>query len=146
VVGTALTPNQYSNNAGVFYNGSLSASSNAANVNLPSNAQLSVTKNDGATALLAGSSTTYTVTFANAGPGSANASVVKDTPSAGLNCTTVTCASLQGGATCPSGMILGTPVAAGSTSFFTSGAFISAFPANSTVVLTVSCNVTATGQ
>jgi uncharacterized repeat protein (TIGR01451 family) len=56
-------------------------------------ANLQVTKTNGTTSLAGGSTTTYTVTVANIGPGDAPGTVLTDTPSAGLNCTSVTCAS-----------------------------------------------------
>jgi uncharacterized repeat protein (TIGR01451 family) len=110
-------------------------------------AALSVTKTNAVTALVAGSTTSYTVTFANAGPSAANTALIKDFASAGLVCTSVTCAATTGGASCPSSMLtLGTPVPAGSTNFFSTGETIGTFPANSSVSLLVNCGVTATGQ
>lgn len=141
-------PNYYYNNAAVVYNNGLSAASNAATANVTLVANLSATKNNGTTTLAAGSSTTYTVTFANAGPSAADGATVKDTASAGLSCTAVTCSSTTGGASCPSGMTLGVPVNVGSTTFFSTGTTIPTFPGtpSSSVVLSVACGVTATGQ
>jgi uncharacterized repeat protein (TIGR01451 family) len=109
-------------------------------------ANLSVSKTNGASAVSAGTTTTYTLTFVNAGPGAADGAVVADSASAGQQCASVTCTQTLGGASCPSGLALGTPVAVGSTAFFGAGTAISSFPANSTVTLTVACGVTATGQ
>jgi uncharacterized repeat protein (TIGR01451 family) len=110
-------------------------------------AALSVTKTNAVTSLLAGSTTSYTVTFANGGPSAANGALIKDAASAGLVCTSVTCAATTGGASCPSSMLpLGTVVPSGSTLFFSTGETITTFPANSSVSLVVVCGVTATGQ
>jgi uncharacterized repeat protein (TIGR01451 family) len=149
-VGTNLPalspPNYYYNNAAVSYNNSLSAASNAATANVSLVANLSVTKTNALAAVAAGSTTTYTLVFANGGPSAASNTLVKDSPGAGLNCTTVTCTALTGLASCPSGMSLGVPVAGGPAGFFSTGTAIAAFPANSTVTMTVACGVTATGK
>ena len=110
-------------------------------------ASLSVTKTNGTTSLVAGSTTAYTVTFANGGPSAANGAVVKDASSAGLVCTSVVCTGTSGGASCPSSLLpQGTLVVSGATNFFSTGETIGTFPANSTVTLIVNCSVTATGQ
>ncbi len=109
-------------------------------------ANLSVAKTNGTTSLAAGSTTAYTVTFANGGPSAANGALVKDLQSVGLQCTSVTCSATTGGASCPTNMPLSTTVLSGATSFFAAGETITTFPANSTVTLIVNCNVTATGQ
>jgi uncharacterized repeat protein (TIGR01451 family) len=101
-------------------------------------ANLSITKTDGITSVVAGSTVTYTITAANRGPDSAAGATVQDTPTAGLNCTTVTCASTAAGM-CPAASF---PFAN-----LNAGILISpSFPANSTATLTVTCGVTATGQ
>ena len=107
---------------------------------------LTVAKTDGTTFVSAGSTTAYTVTYSNLGPAAADGSVVSDSPGVGLSCTSVTCSAITGGATCPAGLSLGVPTAAGSTTFFGGGSTIALMPAASTIVLTVSCGVTATGQ
>jgi uncharacterized repeat protein (TIGR01451 family) len=110
-------------------------------------ANLSVTKNNGTSTLVAGSTTAYTVTFSNGGPSAANGALIKDAASAGLQCTSVTCSANTGGASCPSSMLpLGTVVLTGATNFFGTGETIGTFPANSSVTLIVNCSVTATGQ
>jgi uncharacterized repeat protein (TIGR01451 family) len=103
-------------------------------------ANLSVTKTDGITTVAAGNTNSYTVTFTNSGPGDGVGSVVKDTPGAGLSGCTVTACTGTGtptAAVCPAplGNLL-TP----------SGATVATFPANSSLVYTVQCGVTATGQ
>jgi uncharacterized repeat protein (TIGR01451 family) len=110
-------------------------------------AALSVTKTNAVNSLVAGSTTAYTVTFANGGPSAANGALVKDSASAGLQCTAVTCAATTGGASCPTSLLpLGSVVPTGSTNFFGTGETITTFPANSSVSLVVNCSVTATGQ
>jgi large repetitive protein len=109
---------------------------------------LSVSKNNGTTTLVAGSTTAYTVTFANAGPGNGSGTIIRDSPSAGLSCTTVTCVSTTGGASCPVGLVLGTPTAISAIPnlFNATGIAINTFPGPSTVNLRVDCGVTASGQ
>lgn len=100
---------------------------------------LSITKNDSTTTVAAGNTTVYTVVASNAGPDAADGAVLKDAASAGLSCTSVTCApaSLTGGATCPA-----TP----NNFLLASGATVTTMPANSSVTLLVTCGITATGQ
>ena len=118
-----------------------------ASITIKQPALLSVTKTNGTTTLAAGSTTNYTITFNNAGPAAANGSVIRDIASAGLVCTSITCTTVSGGAVCPTSLPLGTPVLTGSTNFLTTtGELLNTFPANSSVVLVVSCGVTATGQ
>lgn len=100
-------------------------------------ANLSITKANPPGPVVAGSTTTYTITAVNLGPDSAADAVVRDTASAGLNCTTVNCASTAANM-CPSASF---PFSA-----LSSGILVSpSFPAPSTLTLTVSCGVTATG-
>ena len=123
-----------------------SGSSTAEDVRLVATTSLSVTKTNGTNTLVAGSTTSYTVTFSNTGGFAANNAIIKDTPTSGLVCTTVTCVSTTGSATCPVGLTLGTPVPAGTVPnlFNGTGIAIATFPAASSVNLTVQCNVTAT--
>jgi uncharacterized repeat protein (TIGR01451 family) len=140
-------PNYYYNNAKVSYFNGQQASSNAAAANVSLVADLRVTKTNGTTTLVAGSTTNYTVTFSNFGPSAANGATVTDAFSAGLSCTTVTCMATTGSptlASCPSPLVLNTPVA--SAAYFGAGLAIPTFPANSSVTLVVNCTVTATGQ
>ncbi len=100
-------------------------------------AQLSVTKNDGVTTTRSGELLNYTVTFANAGPSSADGAVVKDTPSAGLNCVSLVCTP-AGGASCGA-MTVTTLTSAG-------GHVLPSLPPGSTVTVVLSCQVTASGS
>jgi uncharacterized repeat protein (TIGR01451 family) len=120
---------------------------NSVTVTIGQVASLAVTKDNGSASLTAGGTTSYTVTFSNGGPSAANGALVRDVPSAGLQCISVTCTATSGGASCPSSMLpLGTVVPSASTNFFTTGETIGTLPANSTVTVVVNCNVTATGQ
>jgi trimeric autotransporter adhesin len=101
---------------------------------------LTVTKTNGVTSLLAGSTTSYTVTVANLGPANAPNSVVKDPAVVGLSCTTVTCSpgNIVGTASCPG--TLDIPSLQGA------GLVIPVFNTGSSVTFVVNCDVTATGQ
>lgn len=113
---------------------------------------LTVAKTNGVNAVLAGSTATYTLTFSNLGPSNADGTLIKDTSTAGLNCSaapaTVTCTTLTGGATCPSGLPLGLATSSASVpNFFNAtGITIPTFPVGGTVVLSLACRVTATGS
>jgi uncharacterized repeat protein (TIGR01451 family) len=99
-------------------------------------AQLALSKSNGVSTLQAGSTTQYVITASNAGPAWANNAVIKDTPSAGLACTNLTCSN-TGGASCPSSLSV--------SSLTSSGLAIPLFPSGSSVTLLLTCNVTATG-
>ncbi len=109
---------------------------------------LSVTKSNGLSTVTAGGTTSYTLTFSNTGGLAANNSLIRDNVGAGLVCTSVTCSSTTGGASCPTGLTLGTTTASSAVPnlFNNTGITIANFPAASSVVLTVNCGVTATGQ
>ena len=139
-------PNYYNNNAVVTYFNGQQASSNAASVNVSIVANLTIAKTNSVGTLVAGSATTYTVTASNLGPANAAGSTVSDIASVGLNCTSVTCVQTTGVAACPAGFTLGTPVAKGATTFFSTGEALPTFNSGSTVVFTVVCGVTATGN
>jgi uncharacterized repeat protein (TIGR01451 family) len=101
---------------------------------------LTVTKTNGVTSLLAGSTTSYTVTVSNLGPANAPNSTVKDPAVAGLSCTAVTC---------PIGNIVGTASCPGTLTIpllQSTGLVIPVFNAGSSVTFLVSCGVVATGQ
>jgi uncharacterized repeat protein (TIGR01451 family) len=57
-------------------------------------ANLTITKDDGKTVLLTGSTNAYTITVANGGPASADGAVLKDPAATGLNCTDITCSAV----------------------------------------------------
>ncbi len=102
-------------------------------------ALLSITKTNSVTTLAAGSTTSYSVTVNNAGPSSADGAVLKDLPSAGLVCTAASCnpANTTGGASCPSPLTIALLQGAGTP--------IPVLPPNSSVLITIDCQVTATG-
>ncbi len=101
---------------------------------------LSVSKDNGVTSLVAGGTTTYALTVVNSGPSLADGTVVRDPAVTGLNCTSVTCSAV-GGAVCPT---------AGSTTIAylqsAGGITLPTLPANSTATFALNCTVTATGQ
>jgi uncharacterized repeat protein (TIGR01451 family) len=138
-------PNYYYNNAKATYATGQSASANPAGVNVSPQANLTISKSNGTTTLVAGSTTSYTVTLSNLGPSPAPGSVVKDTASTGLLCNKVTCASATNSAACPANLPLGSAVSPPATTLFAAGESIPVFPASSTVVLVVGCSVVATG-
>lgn len=96
---------------------------------------LSISKTNGTTTVVAGASTTYTITVSNAGPSAADGALVKDAAATGLVCTTLSCSS--GGASCPA--VLDIPT------LQSIGLPINTLPANTSVTLALTCNVTATG-
>lgn len=98
-------------------------------------ASLGVTKTDGTTTVAAGTTTTYTLTFANLGPSDASGATVRDIPSAGLSCTVTGCSSAGG--TCP---------AAPADLLSVTGVALPSLPPASTTSFTVRCGVTASGQ
>jgi uncharacterized repeat protein (TIGR01451 family) len=119
-----------------------STSNNSSSVASPLNcsANLSVTKTNTVTSLTAGSTTSYLISFANAGPSSAENAVVRDAPSAGLNCSVASCSASGGSpaAACPLAANLPNMLSG-------AGLALPSFPSGSTLNFTVNCNVTATG-
>jgi uncharacterized repeat protein (TIGR01451 family) len=102
-------------------------------------ANLGILKTNGAAVntLQAGTTTTYTITASNLGPDSAAGAIIRDTPTAGLNCTTVSCTSTPAGI-CPSANFPFSNLSAGIT-------IAPSFPSPATLTLNVTCGVTATG-
>jgi uncharacterized repeat protein (TIGR01451 family) len=119
-----------------------SMSNNSSSVANPLNcsANLSVTKTNTVTSLTAGSTTSYLISFANAGPSSAENAVVRDAPSAGLSCSVASCSASGGSpaAACPLAANLPNMLSG-------AGLALPSFPSGSTLNFTVNCNVTATG-
>src|SRR6185295_6759782 len=64
------------------------------------NADLSITKTDGAASVNSGSPITYTIVVSNAGPDASTGSIVTDTVPASITGVTWTCGAATGGATC----------------------------------------------
>ncbi len=105
-------------------------------------ANLSVTKTNGVNTLAAGSTTSYTLTVANAGPSPADGTRIYDPIAPGLSCTTAPVCVASGGATCPVGLTIGqlqntTPP---------TGVAIPTLPSGGGIAITLVCTVTATGQ
>jgi uncharacterized repeat protein (TIGR01451 family) len=102
------------------------------------NANLTVTKTNGTTTVLSGSTVFYTLTVANIGPGNAPGTVLTDTPSAGLSCSAVSCSVASGTAVCPAAPTVAALQGAGLT--------IPTLNANSSLSFLLTCAVTATGN
>jgi uncharacterized repeat protein (TIGR01451 family) len=107
-------------------------------------ANLAITKDDGQITRVTGSTTAYTITVSNGGAASANGALFKDSGVAGLNCTSAVC-SASGGAQCPGGAVNGVGVSVPVASV-QSGVAIPTLPTTGSVVFTLTCTVTATGQ
>ncbi len=105
-------------------------------------ANLSVTKTNGVNTLVAGSTTSYTVTVANGGPSPGDGARIYDPSVSGLSCVTAPVCTASGGAVCPVGLTIGqlqntTPP---------TGVAIPTLPSGGGIVITLVCTVTATGQ
>ena len=104
---------------------------------------LQISKTNGQTVLAAGSVTNYTITVSNTGLSAANGATLRDIPSAGLVCTSITCNTAASTTACPAA---GNGVGQLSISNVTNAGVLLDLPANSTLSFNVSCNVVATGQ
>lgn len=104
-------------------------------------ANLTIAKTDGTTTVVAGQTTSYTITVANFGPANAPNAIVRDATATGINCTAATCTATAG-AVCP----VGTPTALMTSLQSIGGLSIPTFNSGSTVNFVVTCGVTATGQ
>jgi uncharacterized repeat protein (TIGR01451 family) len=113
-----------------------SAAGAVATITLTPAAELTVSKSNGVSSVVSGSTTDYTITYNNNGPADASGAMVRDGPSAGLSCTALACAA-SGGALCPS---LNLPL------FLSTGLSLPAFPNGGQVLFTLTCDVTASGQ
>ncbi len=122
---------------GSNYDGA-SVSNTAEDILIQRKALLSVTKTNVVTSLTAGQTTSYTVTFANSGPASADGATIRDIPSAGLSCTVSNCIP-AGTGVCPA-------VADRPNILTGAGLVLSSFASGATLTFTLSCQVTATGQ
>ena len=102
-------------------------------------ANLAIAKSNGVSSLVAGSTTTYSLTVTNGGPSDGDGTVLEDPSVTGLNCTQVSCMA-SGGASCPT---------AGSVTIAAlqgTGISLPTRPSSSTVTFSLVCGVTATGQ
>jgi uncharacterized repeat protein (TIGR01451 family) len=102
------------------------------------NANLTVTKTNGTTTVLAGSTVFYTLTVANTGPGNAPGTVLQDPAATGLTCSAVACSVGSGTAVCPAGPTVASLQGAGLT--------IPTLNANSSLNFLLTCAVTASGS
>ncbi len=110
-------------------------------------ANLQITKNNNTGTLVAGSTTTYTITVSNFGPSAADNALLRDTPTTGLSCTAnVSCTSNNGNlAVCPGGTV-GSPNTAILAASLISGVTLPRFRQGGILTLSQTCGVTATGQ
>ena len=101
------------------------------------NATLTIAKINAGTTLVAGQTTSYTITVANLGPGAAGGTTLTDPVAPGLSCTVnPTCAATVG-ALCPVSLAIATLQG--------SGLVIPLLNSGSTVTFALTCGVTATG-
>ena len=101
---------------------------------------LSVAKSNSVNGLVAGGTTTYTLTVVNSGPSAADGLVIRDPAVTGLSCGAVSCTAVIGGAVCPSSGSTTIAYLQGAT-----GITVPTLPGSSTTTFTLNCNVTATG-
>jgi uncharacterized repeat protein (TIGR01451 family) len=99
------------------------------------NADLSITKTDGAASINSGSPVSYTIVVSNAGPDASTGSIVTDTVPASVTGVTWSCGSATGGATCGA--------ASGSGNAISTTANL---PASSSVTYTVSGTLSPTAS
>jgi uncharacterized repeat protein (TIGR01451 family) len=125
------------------------SNNSATDVNLVTGiVNLQITKTDGVGSVAAGGSTTYTITLTNFGPSFADNAVFRDPVATGLSCTSnVACTSSNGNfAVCP-GATVGLPnnpsipIANVQT-----GVTLPRLRPGGSLVIALTCNVTATGQ
>ncbi|UHQ21685.1 DUF11 domain-containing protein [Lysobacter sp. 5GHs7-4] len=93
---------------------------------------LSISKTNNVTTVIAGAQTVYTLVVSNGGPSAADAAVVRDTPTSGLSNCQVTACSAAGGSVCPA-----TPA----DLLTPAGVVLPTFPANGSVSFSVACTV-----
>ncbi len=109
-------------------------------------ANLQITKTNNTNTLVAGSTTSYTLTVSNFGPSPADNAVLRDTPSAGLQCTgPVACSSNDGNLAVCTGGTVGAPNASIPLATLISGAMLPRLRQGGVLTLVLSCGVTATG-
>ena len=101
------------------------------------NATLTVAKFNAGTSLIAGQTTSYTITVANQGPGAAGGTTLTDPVAPGLSCTVNPTCTATVGAACPGSLAIGALQGA--------GLVIPTLGSASTVTFALTCGVTATG-
>ena len=100
-------------------------------------ANISITKTNSTNTVVAGGTTAYTITVANAGPSNASGAVLRDPVATGLSCTTAATCTASGGASCAASIPIGT---------LRTGYTIPGLPAGGQISVVMTCSVTATGQ
>jgi uncharacterized repeat protein (TIGR01451 family) len=118
------------------------ANNTASVVTAIGSANLTVSKTNGVSTLVAGKTTSYTITIANGGPSVANGTRVYDPVAPGLSCTTNPVCLASGSASCPGGLTIGQL----QNSVAPQGVAIPTLGVGGSVTLTMVCTVTATGQ
>ena len=103
---------------------------------IPVSTNLSVSKTNTVSSVVSGSATVYGITVINNGPNAADGTVLTDPSATGLDCSGLTCTAL-GGASCPA-----SPTIAGLQG---AGLLFPTLPASSSVLILLTCSVTATG-
>jgi uncharacterized repeat protein (TIGR01451 family) len=123
-----------------FTDSNLSNNSSSVSASVSCAANLSITKTNTVTSLVAGSTTSYDITITNTGPASADGAIARDIPSAGLSCTVSNCTANGGSpvAQCP--LLVNWP-----NLLTGAGVAIPSLPSGGTVRFRLNCNVTATG-
>ena len=101
------------------------------------NATLTIAKFNSGNTLIAGQTTSYTITVANLGPGAAGGTTLTDPVATGLSCTVDPTCTAAGGAVCPASLSIATLQG--------TGLVIPTLPAGSTATFALTCGVTATG-
>ncbi len=107
-----------------------------ASTSLGCSGTLTVAKTNGVGTVTTGTTTTYTLSFGNLGPASADGALVSDTPDAGLSACSVLSCSASGGASCPA-----TPA----NLLNPGGVALPGLPAGGSVQFSVRCNIAANG-
>jgi len=107
-------------------------------VNVLPQPDLSISKQASPTVVASGGTVTYTLTVSNNGGSDATDAVLADTPGTGLSCTAAATCTPSNGATCPASL----PASA----LFGAGVTVPSLPAGSSIVVSVPCTVTASGQ
>lgn len=102
-------------------------------------ANMQITKSNGGTALVAGSTTGYTITVSNLGPSTVVGAVMKDAAVPGLLCTSVTCSGTVGAASCPLAASVTIAALQGT------GITLPSMVPPSSISFFLTCGVTATG-
>ncbi|NJS35854.1 MAG: DUF11 domain-containing protein [Brachymonas sp.] len=124
-----------------FTDTNLVNNSSSVSASVSCNANLSITKTNTVTSLVAGSTTSYLISITNTGPASADGAIARDIPSAGLSCTVANCTASGGSP------VAQCPLPANWPNLLTgAGVAIPSLPSGGNVQFRLNCNVTATGQ